>query len=136
VSLNPFQTQEKSLYPTLLHLLRPYSSPNSATMLGWHAEGPFIQLAKRGAHAPEFLQKADDGLASFERIYGAENLAVHEDWVMAGEGHSDSLGVRIVTAAPEITGVMPAMEEAVKRGVVFSIGHRCVFSTCIHSAPA
>ncbi|KAI0343492.1 Metallo-dependent hydrolase [Trametopsis cervina] len=116
-------TQEKSLYPTLLNLLRPYSSPTSATMLGWHAEGPFIQLAKRGAHAPEFLLKADDGLASFEDVYGAENLAVQEDWLMACEPMSDAVGVRIVTAAPEIGGVREAMEEACRRGVVFSIGH-------------
>lgn len=42
-----------------------------------------------------------------------------------GEG-VDAVGVRIITAAPEIDGVMPAVEEVVKRGVVFSIGHRCV----------
>ncbi|KIP08673.1 carbohydrate esterase family 9 protein [Phlebiopsis gigantea 11061_1 CR5-6] len=126
-------TQEKSLYPTLLHLLRPYSSPSSATMLGWHAEGPFIQMAKRGAHAPEFLLKAEEGLTSFEKVYGAENLAVQEDWLMACDPNSDSVGVRIVTAAPEIAGVRPAMEEAVKRGVVFSIGHS-IASTDIATA--
>lgn len=92
-------------------------------MLGWHAEGPFIQMAKRGAHAPEFLLKAEDGLASFEKVYGPENLALQEDWVMACEESADSIGVRIITAAPEITGVRPAMQEAVKRGIVFSIGH-------------
>ena len=96
-------------------------------MLGWHAEGPFIQMAKRGAHAPEFLQRADEGLPAFERIYGADNLALHEDWLMASDdGNPGALGVRIVTAAPEIAGVMPAMEEASKRGVVFSMGHRFV----------
>ncbi|EKM53589.1 carbohydrate esterase family 9 protein [Phanerochaete carnosa HHB-10118-sp] len=126
-------TQEKSLYPALLHLLRPYSSPNSATMLGWHAEGPFIQMAKRGAHASEFLLKADEGLATFEKIYGAENLVHQEDWLMACEGQHDSLGVRIITAAPEIAGVRPAMEEATKRGVVFSIGHS-IASTDIATA--
>ena len=118
------QTQEKSLYPTLLELLRPYASPNSATMLGWHAEGPFIQMAKRGAHAPEFLLKADSGLATVEDVYGAENLAVQEDWLMACEDQSDSVGVRIITAAPEIEGVMPSIPELVKRGIVYSIGHR------------
>ncbi len=96
-------------------------------MLGWHAEGPFIQMAKRGAHAPQFLLRADEGFESLEKVYGADNLAVQEDWLMACDGQPDSLGVRIVTAAPEIAGVRPAMEEAVKRGVVFSIGHRSVF---------
>ncbi|PSR77942.1 hypothetical protein PHLCEN_2v7642 [Hermanssonia centrifuga] len=129
------QTQEKTLYPTLLNLLRPYTSSNSANMLGWHAEGPFIQMAKRGAHAPHFLLRADEGFESLEKVYGADNLAVQEDWLMACDGQPDSLGVRIVTAAPEIAGVRPAMEEAVKRGVVFSIGHS-IASTDIATAAA
>lgn len=44
-----------------------------------------------------------------------------------GDGSdTETIGVRIITAAPEIEGVRPAVEEAVKRGVVFSIGHRFV----------
>ncbi|KAH9856789.1 Metallo-dependent hydrolase [Lenzites betulinus] len=113
-------TQERSLYPKLLHLLRPYSAPNSATLLGWHAEGPFIQFAKRGAHAPQFLVPAKEGMKSFEDVYGKENLADTEDWLMDAQ---DALGVRVITAAPEIDGVMPSVEELVRRGVVFSIGH-------------
>ncbi|KAI0785857.1 Metallo-dependent hydrolase [Abortiporus biennis] len=116
-------TQEKSLYPTILNLLRPYHSEHSANLLGWHAEGPFIQLAKRGAHAPQFLQPATDGFESFESVYGPDNLAHKEDWLMACEGHGTEVGVRIITAAPEIDGVKAGVEEAVKRGVVFSIGH-------------
>jgi N-acetylglucosamine-6-phosphate deacetylase len=116
------QTQEKSLYPTLLHLLRPLSTPGAATLLGWHAEGPFLQMAKRGAHAPALIQPARAGFRAFEAVYGAANLADAEDWLM-GDG---APGVRIVTAAPEIEGVMESVPELAKRGVVFSIGHRCV----------
>ncbi|KAL1945205.1 hypothetical protein VTO73DRAFT_2056 [Trametes versicolor] len=115
-------TQERSLYPKLLHLLRPYSAPGSATLLGWHAEGPFIQFAKRGAHAPQFLVPAKEEIKSFEDVYGAENLAETEDWLMAGDTE-DALGVRVITAAPEVDGVMSSVEELVRRGVVFSIGH-------------
>ena len=93
-------------------------------MLGWHAEGPFIQFAKRGAHAPQFLLAAQDELKSFEEVYGAENLAVTEDWLMGGEGHDDAVGVRVITAAPEVDGVQNTIEELVRRGIVFSIGHR------------
>lgn len=118
------QTQERSLYPKLLHLLRPWSSPTSATLLGWHAEGPFIQFAKRGAHEPQFLLAAKDEIKSFEEVYGADNLAVAEDWLMGGEGHDNSVGVRVITAAPEVDGVMVSIEELTRRGVVFSIGHR------------
>ncbi|TFK50997.1 Metallo-dependent hydrolase [Heliocybe sulcata] len=112
-------TQEKSLYPKLLNLLRPFSMPNSANLLGWHSEGPFIQMAKRGAHAPPFIIPAPDRLQSFEEVYGAENLAVNEDWVM----ESEQVGVRIITAAPEIEGVMDTLTELTNRGIVFSIGH-------------
>ncbi|TCD66659.1 hypothetical protein EIP91_001077 [Steccherinum ochraceum] len=126
-------TQEKSLYPTILNLLRPYQANNSATLLGWHAEGPFIQLAKRGAHAPEYLQPAPAGFQTFEEIYGAENLIDKEDWLMTEDGQEKAVGVRIITAAPEVDGVKRGLEEAVKRGVVFSIGHS-IASTDIATA--
>ncbi|KAJ6593465.1 carbohydrate esterase family 9 protein [Mycena capillaripes] len=113
-------TQEKSLYPKILNLLRPFSTATSATLLGWHAEGPFIDMAKRGAHAPPYLLSAPEGFQSFEKAYGAHNLVDSEDWLMSTEGQC---GVRIVTGAPEIKGVMGAVSELSKRGVVFSIGH-------------
>ncbi|KAJ7209755.1 carbohydrate esterase family 9 protein [Mycena pura] len=113
-------TQEKSLYPKLLELLQPFSTPTSASLLGWHAEGPFLNMAKRGAHAPPFLLSAPEGLKSFENTYGAQNLVDSEDWLIGADGEC---GVRIITAAPEIKGVMSAVQELSKRGVVFSIGH-------------
>ncbi|KAJ6497656.1 carbohydrate esterase family 9 protein [Mycena sanguinolenta] len=113
-------TQEKSLYPKILNLLRPFSTPTSASLLGWHAEGPFIDMAKRGAHAPPYLLSAPDGFLSFESAYGAQNLVDSEDWLMSTDDHC---GVRIITAAPEIRGVMGVVNELSKRGIVFSIGH-------------
>ncbi|KAK7036426.1 N-acetyl-glucosamine-6-phosphate deacetylase [Paramarasmius palmivorus] len=111
-------TQEKSLYPKLLELLKPLYAENSASLLGWHAEGPFIDMAKRGAHTPSFLMSAPEGLKSFEELYGPENLVEDEDWLMG-----DNVGVRIITAAPEVKGVMAAIEPLTKRGIAFSIGH-------------
>ncbi|KAJ3904953.1 hypothetical protein F5879DRAFT_800655 [Lentinula edodes] len=113
-------TQERSVYPKILRLLRPFATVTSATVLGWHAEGPFIDMAKRGAHAPSFLVSAPEGIKSFEELYGAENLADSEDWLMSTGSES---GVRIITAAPEVPGVMGTVEELTKRGVIFSIGH-------------
>ena len=83
-------------------------------------------MAKRGAHAPSFLISAPQGIKSFEDLYGAENLADSEDWLMSG-----TTGVRIITAAPEVNGVMSAVEELTKRGVVFSIGHRLEFTAFV-----
>jgi len=112
------------MYPKLLSLLKPFSTPTSATLLGWHAEGPFIDLTKRGAHAPAYLLPATNGFASFEEVYGAENLVDGEDWSMS----THEPAVRMITAAPEIPGVLKALDEVVSRGVTFSIGHRFVRS--------
>ncbi|KIJ33086.1 carbohydrate esterase family 9 protein [Sphaerobolus stellatus SS14] len=115
-------TQQKELYSKLLPLLGPAMHPNSATLLGWHAEGPFLQPEKRGAHLPGFLLKAPKGVATFEEVYGAEALS-KPSVQLAKRGNITFPGVRLITAAPEIEGVLPAMEELVKRGVVYSIGH-------------
>ncbi|TFY74370.1 hypothetical protein EWM64_g9643, partial [Hericium alpestre] len=87
-------------------------------VLGWHAEGPFLQMAKRGAHAPPFLRSAKDGIKTFEDVYGTDNLVDAEDWLMGG-----AAGVRIITAAPEVEGVLDTVHELTSRGIVFSIGH-------------
>lgn len=39
------------------------------------------------------------------------------------------LGVRIITAAPEVAGVLDAVHEFDQRGIVFSIGHRYIESS-------
>ncbi len=80
-------------------------------------------MAKRGAHAPLLIRSPPKGFASFEEMYGAQNLAIKEDWLMDQEA---PLGVRIITAAPEIVGVLDAVHELDQRGIVFSIGHRYV----------
>ncbi|PPQ63032.1 hypothetical protein CVT24_005978 [Panaeolus cyanescens] len=113
-------TQEKSIYPKLLSLLKPFATPTSATLLGWHAEGPFIDMTKRGAHAPAYLQAAYEDFKSFEDVYGPENLAESEDWSMSS---GQIPAVRLITAAPEVPGVMKALGELTKRGIAFSIGH-------------
>ncbi|PFH52140.1 carbohydrate esterase family 9 protein [Amanita thiersii Skay4041] len=114
-------TQEKSLYPKLLQLLRPFATPTSATLLGWHAEGPFINISKRGAHAPPYLLSAPEGIKTFEDVYGVSNMTDAEDWTMSGT--NQEVGIRIVTAAPEIEGVMGAIAQLTKRGIIFAVGH-------------
>jgi N-acetylglucosamine-6-phosphate deacetylase len=41
-------------------------------------------------------------------------------------GEDAPSGVRIVTAAPEVNGVLDAVHDLDQRGIVFSIGHRYV----------
>jgi N-acetylglucosamine-6-phosphate deacetylase len=93
-------------------------------LLGWHVEGPFLHLAKRGAHSPPLIIPASDGFKTFESTYSPENLADAEDWLMGGDIDEDTVGVRIITAAPEVEGVMEAISTASKRGICFNIGHR------------
>jgi N-acetylglucosamine-6-phosphate deacetylase len=50
-----------------------------------------------------------------------ENLATKGDWLMDRDA---PIGVRIITAAPEINGVLDAVHELDQRGIAFSIGHR------------
>jgi N-acetylglucosamine-6-phosphate deacetylase len=62
-------------------------------------------------------------------LYGAENLVHGEDWLAkhrmpSGEG--ERVGVRMITAAPEIEGVMESVSELTRRNIIFSIGHRSV----------
>jgi N-acetylglucosamine-6-phosphate deacetylase len=68
-------------------------------------------------------------MESFEEVYGSENLCDEEDWLMANPGESNQVGVRILTAAPELEGVLDAVGELTQRGVVYSIGHRRVSSS-------
>jgi N-acetylglucosamine-6-phosphate deacetylase len=107
-------------------------APKEANLLGWHAEGPFLQHAKRGAHAPEFILPAPDGVRSFEAVYGTPALADAEDW----NPDDGAAGVRIITAAPEVPGVLPAVRELAARGVVLSIGHSVASSAVAGAAVA
>ncbi|ELU40955.1 n-acetylglucosamine-6-phosphate deacetylase [Rhizoctonia solani AG-1 IA] len=104
-------TQQREIYPKLLSLLAPQDTPHGAHLLGWHAEGPFLQPAKRGAHTSAFLLSAPDGISSFEAVYGSTALDKHTG------------GVRIITAAPELEGVLGSVAPLAERGVVVSIGH-------------
>lgn len=91
--------------------------------MGWHAEGPFLQTLKRGAHSQPFLLPAPAGFSSIEEVYGSDNLLTKEDWDIRSAVGLEGVGVRMITLAPEIDGVMDAIPELGERGVVVSIGH-------------
>ena len=73
-----------------------------ARIPGLHLEGPFLAVGKKGAHAQEAIEAADDALF-------AELLA--ED------------AVRLVTLAPERPGALERIAALVERGVLVSLGH-------------
>ncbi len=67
-----------------------------------HIEGPFLNLAKKGAHNPNYLRLPD--------------LDAVRDW-------SPDTGVRLATLAPELPGALPMVEALSSRGVLVSAGH-------------
>ena len=73
-------------------------------VLGAHAEGPFLAVTRRGAHAEMFLRDPD-----------AEAI---EELVGAGRGY-----LRQVTIAPERPGAIAAIEQLVVAGVRAAVGH-------------
>ncbi|BEI85191.1 hypothetical protein CcaverHIS002_0505920 [Cutaneotrichosporon cavernicola] len=104
-------TQKEELYAKLLRLLAPRSSKNSAHILGYHAEGPFLHPDRKGMHTTELLLTANTTppIDAFDAVYGKDGL--------------DQEGVKMITAAPDVEGVMDCIEPLTKRGVIFSIGH-------------
>jgi N-acetylglucosamine-6-phosphate deacetylase len=73
-------------------------------VLGTHAEGPFLAVTRRGAHAEAFLRDPD-----------SEAIA---ELIGAGRGY-----LRQVTIAPERPGAIAAIEQLVGAGVRAAIGH-------------
>ncbi|KAK9534499.1 hypothetical protein VZT92_006940 [Zoarces viviparus] len=77
-----------------------------AGVLGFHLEGPFISVEKKGAHPESFLRTFQAG--------GMEDL-------MEAYGSLDS--VAMVTLAPELAGSQSVVRELCRRGITVSLGH-------------
>ncbi|CDK25857.1 unnamed protein product [Kuraishia capsulata CBS 1993] len=101
-------TNYPEMYARVLPLVTGSRNSDTCDSLGAHCEGPFISMNKKGCHPPECLRDAPNGFASMQEVYGSENFYEH---------------VAIVTAAPEIEGVLGAVTELTSKGVVYSIGH-------------
>ena len=56
-------------------------------------------------------------MSTIERVYGKEGL--------------DQAGVKMVTLAPDVEGVMECIPQMVERGVTISIGHRWVYHSTL-----
>jgi N-acetylglucosamine-6-phosphate deacetylase len=73
-----------------------------AAPLGVHAEGPFLNPKKKGAHNQQYLRPPDAGAVA--------------RW-------SPAAGMRLVTIAPELPGALDVIRTLSARGVVVSTGH-------------
>jgi N-acetylglucosamine-6-phosphate deacetylase len=75
-----------------------------AEPLGIHLEGPYISLAKRGAHLPSWLRVPDESET--------------EQLLALTDGH-----LRLLTLAPELPGASTMIRRLVNAGVTVSMGH-------------
>ncbi|MBD3288248.1 N-acetylglucosamine-6-phosphate deacetylase [candidate division KSB1 bacterium] len=89
---------------SVLNEIRNYQNgTDGAKVLGAHLEGPYISMEQRGAHNPKYIHRANpDHYRNF--------------W-----DYTDV--VKIITAAPEVDGVLEMAREFSERNVVMSIGH-------------
>ncbi len=85
--------------------------PGEARALGVNAEGPFLSLAKRGAHDPAYLRLPD-----------ANFLLKHADVI------------RLTTIAPELEGAIKVIERVTKAGMHVAIGHSTADFECARRA--
>ncbi|EDV25916.1 N-acetylglucosamine-6-phosphate deacetylase [Trichoplax sp. H2] len=93
----------KSILPRIKK--RPGGS-HGATVLGVHLEGPYINPLKRGAHECEMIHsKVENGLETLLNTYGSLDNVV------------------LITIAPEIPGILDAVQELAQKNVVVSLGH-------------
>lgn len=74
---------------------------------GFHLEGPFISLEKKGAHPEQFLRTFKSG--------GIEDLI---------EAYGSLDNVAMVTLAPELAGSLSVVRELCQRGITVSLGER------------
>lgn len=92
-------------YNILPRIKKEQGGKHGASILGVHLEGPFISLAKKGAHMEEYIKTPKKGLESLKEVYGSlENVI-------------------IVTLAPELHGATEAIKNLSELGIHVALGH-------------
>ncbi|XP_061567537.1 N-acetylglucosamine-6-phosphate deacetylase-like [Cololabis saira] len=100
-------TSPADVYHKVLPQVKVHSGGrHGAGVLGFHLEGPFISVEKRGAHPEKYLRTfRSGGVADLMEAYG-------------GLDH-----VAMVTLAPELSSSQSVVQELCRRGVTVSLGH-------------
>nr|CDI52581.1 metallo-dependent hydrolase [Melanopsichium pennsylvanicum 4] len=111
--LGIFRRYTRMAVANILPLLVPRAKPGQATSLGYHCEGPFISPHKKGAHCSKLIRTAPNSILSLQDVYGSGISGLDMPWP----------AVKLLTLAPEIQGILPAIPDLVQRGVTVSIGH-------------
>ncbi|KAK6460187.1 N-acetyl-glucosamine-6-phosphate deacetylase [Scheffersomyces coipomensis] len=96
-----------AVYKKVLPFYKKSRLSNQSDSLGAHLEGPFISLKKKGCHPTETF--VDAQTSDLFEVYGGEENIIEN--------------VCIITAAPEIPGVLETIPHLIEKGIIFSIGH-------------
>lgn len=96
------------VYEKVLPLYHASRRPDECDSVGAHIEGPFINIKKKGCHPTETFVDAKEGEDKLNHVYGEHNLLDN---------------VTILTAAPEIPGVLDLIPAITKKNIKFSLGH-------------
>ncbi len=93
-------------------------TPDGARIVGIHVEGPYLNPARKGAIDPATMRPPHvDELRRLQNVAGG--------WI------------KMMTVAPELPGALAVIEEAVRLGIVPSIGHsEAPYETVIAAAAA
>ncbi|KAK0894581.1 hypothetical protein LTR02_012210 [Friedmanniomyces endolithicus] len=111
------QTGVTGFYPTvptvhsdefkkILPCLAPCSIPGGASILGAHAEGPYLHRSKKGAHNATLFHLPSTPPT---QIYGPAALT--------------NQTLKLVTLAPELPDTVPLIHDLVSKGIRVSLGH-------------
>lgn len=95
-------TSAAKSYPPFFDAWNQHDPAAGAVPLGYHLEGPFITLEKKGAHNPEFIQAASEDL--------------FQSWL-------EQNSIKLVTLSPEREDGLRRIREMVERGILVSLGH-------------
>ncbi len=94
----------------ILAVTKELPETDGARIRGFHLEGPFINIHKKGAQNPLYVQKPDASLLD------------------------DCPHARLITVAPEVEGAEELIAEAKKRNVRVAIGHtECNYDTAVRA---
>ncbi len=94
----------------ILSVTKHVPETDGARIRGFHLEGPFINIKKKGAQNPLYVQAPDAALLDA------------------------CPAARIITVAPEVEGAEAFIAEAKKRGVKVAIGHtECTYDTAVRA---
>jgi N-acetylglucosamine-6-phosphate deacetylase len=95
-------TSAAAAYPPFFNAWGRHDEAAGAVPLGYHLEGPFLTLEKKGAHNPDFIEAANDDL--FKSWLGQESIA-------------------LVTLAADRPGAPDMIRQLVQDGILVSLGH-------------